>query len=214
MNPKASHSPRKLPTQARSRRTVDAILEAAAEVFEARGFDEATTEQIIARAGVSVGSMYQYFPNKSALVIALTERFCEDVQATQTAWLGWLAAEDPSLDAGLQAYIDWLVASHAVRPKLRCLLFDERPVPLEGRVHLHSTHAATVAGLEAWLTGKVVEPRVVASILHRMVPGLVHTLVLHPQKELPVERARREVFTAARAYLGAVALMEPVTAGS
>ena len=63
--------PRKSPVQARSAATVDAILEAAARILESEGFEGYTTNAIAKRAGVSIGSLYQYFPNKDAVTAAL-----------------------------------------------------------------------------------------------------------------------------------------------
>jgi AcrR family transcriptional regulator len=68
-------APRKRPRQERSEATVDAILEAAAQVFVAEGYDGATTKRIAAAAGTSVGSLYQYFPSKDALAVELARRF-------------------------------------------------------------------------------------------------------------------------------------------
>jgi AcrR family transcriptional regulator len=71
MKPAKKNLPRKRPTQARSQARVDRILEAAAEVVEEVGYDAATTNAIAKRAGTSIGSLYQFFPNKSALMHAL-----------------------------------------------------------------------------------------------------------------------------------------------
>ena len=60
--------PRKTPVQRRSRVTVDAILEATIQVLLAEGLARLTTTRVSERAGVSVGTMYQYFPNKQALI--------------------------------------------------------------------------------------------------------------------------------------------------
>lgn len=73
-SPRDSLSPRKLPRQERAAVTVAAILEAAAHILETGGFDAYTTNAIAARAGVSIGSLYQYFPNKTALTQALIAR--------------------------------------------------------------------------------------------------------------------------------------------
>lgn len=62
---------RKQPKQLRSRLMVETILEAAAQVFSERGFEAATTNQIAERAGISIGSLYQYFPNKDSLILAV-----------------------------------------------------------------------------------------------------------------------------------------------
>jgi len=66
--------PRKTPSQARSAWTVDVILQAAAQVLEARGEDPLSTKTIADRAGVSIGTLYQYFPNRDAILVALADR--------------------------------------------------------------------------------------------------------------------------------------------
>lgn len=71
--------PRKLPVQARSTASVDAILEATIQVLLSVGKERLTTTRVAARAGVSVGTLYQYFPNKSALLQAALRRHMEDV---------------------------------------------------------------------------------------------------------------------------------------
>jgi AcrR family transcriptional regulator len=65
---------RKAPLQPRSAQTVEAILEGAAQVLEERGLEAYTTNAVAARAGVSIGSLYQYFPTKDAVTVALIER--------------------------------------------------------------------------------------------------------------------------------------------
>ncbi len=72
-------SPRKKPQQQRSRVTIDTIYEATIQVLLAGGLDKITTIQVADRAGVSVGSVYQYFPNKSALLAAVVRRHVGDV---------------------------------------------------------------------------------------------------------------------------------------
>ena len=70
----AAARPRKRPVQARSQATVDAILDAAARILVAEGYGGFTTNRVAAVAGVSVGSLYQYFPNKEALLAELKGR--------------------------------------------------------------------------------------------------------------------------------------------
>ena len=72
-------TPRKKPRQDRSRATVDAILEATARVLVEVGYERASTNRIARVAGVSIGSLYQYFPGKEALVAALVERHVDRV---------------------------------------------------------------------------------------------------------------------------------------
>src|SRR5579864_4857779 len=76
----AATTPRKLPSQKRSQDTVAALLEATARVLERDGFDRASTNRIAEAAGVSIGSLYQYFPSKEALVAALVERHMAEMR--------------------------------------------------------------------------------------------------------------------------------------
>ena len=75
-----SSRPRKSPTQARSQATCDAIVRAAELVLGEHGADGLTTTRVAKKAGVSVGSLYQYFPNKGALVAALIERYMQQLR--------------------------------------------------------------------------------------------------------------------------------------
>ncbi len=68
-------TPRKRPIQQRSRANVERILEAAATLLEEKGYDHLTTASIAKQAGCSVGSIYQYFPNKHAIMTSLVERW-------------------------------------------------------------------------------------------------------------------------------------------
>lgn len=99
--------PRKQPAQSRSRQTVEWLLEATARVFRAEGFD-ATTNRIAAAAGVSVGTLYEYFPSKDALLFALAERHVREAETGIDAALAAPGETAPWL-AGLQAA---MVASH------------------------------------------------------------------------------------------------------
>ncbi|MBX3273138.1 MAG: TetR/AcrR family transcriptional regulator [Sandaracinaceae bacterium] len=87
---------KKRPRQARSRATVDAIVEATGQVFEREGFDKTTTTRVAERAGVSVGSLYQYFPDKRALIAAFFERRLEQDIAMMQAVLSRSAGGSPA----------------------------------------------------------------------------------------------------------------------
>lgn len=72
---------RRVPAQERSRARVERILDAAARVFAEVGYEAATTEAIAARAGTSIGSLYQFFPNKQALFVAIGQTYLDESQA-------------------------------------------------------------------------------------------------------------------------------------
>ena len=74
-------SPRKSPVQARSTASVDAILEATIQVLLHHGAERLTTTRVARRAGVSVGTLYQYYPNKQSLLFAVLEHHMNNVAA-------------------------------------------------------------------------------------------------------------------------------------
>lgn len=74
-------SPRKTPVQERSQATVDAIVQAAADILSKEGAARLTTNRIAERAGVNIASLYQYFPGKDAIVAQVAERLVERVLA-------------------------------------------------------------------------------------------------------------------------------------
>ncbi|MDE1182520.1 TetR/AcrR family transcriptional regulator [Paraburkholderia sp.] len=118
--------PRKAPAQRRSAATVDAIVEAAARILEADGLAGYTTNAIAARAGVSIGSLYQYFPNRDALTAALIERETGALLAQAD-----LAAQSIRCADALALLIDAAVAHQMRRPDLaRILDFEERRLPV------------------------------------------------------------------------------------
>ncbi|MBE0604637.1 MAG: helix-turn-helix transcriptional regulator, partial [Deltaproteobacteria bacterium] len=94
--------PRKQPVQKRSRATVEDILAAAAQVFEDHGYANGTTNRIAEQAGVSIGTLYQYFPSKEAIAVALLERHIADTDRRSREWLGHMGAERHGLRAALQ----------------------------------------------------------------------------------------------------------------
>jgi AcrR family transcriptional regulator len=71
---KINESMRKFPTQERAGRTISTIFEAAAQILQKEGPDKLTTNRIAERAGFSIGTVYQYFPNKEAILAAIAER--------------------------------------------------------------------------------------------------------------------------------------------
>ena len=123
--PRSLPQPRKAPRQARSQAMVEAILEATARVLAERGYAGTNTNVVAERAGVSVGSVYQYFPNKDSLVTALHERHGGQMYAAIAAVL---AAERPDgLRGHVQAMVRALLAAHRVAPELHRVLEKEFP---------------------------------------------------------------------------------------
>lgn len=111
---------RKKPTQARAGATIAAIVEAAAQVLQRDGEDGLTTAKIADRAGVSIGSVYQYFPNKEAILLALIRKEREAIAADVAARIA--AIEPANGEAMVRGVIATLVVAFRPRRKRRKLV--------------------------------------------------------------------------------------------
>lgn len=118
--------PRKTARQMRATKTVEAIVEGAARILETVGLEGYTTNAVAARAGVSIGSLYQYFPNKDAITLALIEResalLLKEVEA---------ATAEPDWKAALRLMVAAAVRHQLNRPALARLLdLEEARLPV------------------------------------------------------------------------------------
>jgi AcrR family transcriptional regulator len=199
--------PRKKPTQARSRATVDAILAAAAQVLQVKGYAGATTDRIAERAGVSVGSLYQYFPNKDALLVALAEQHIDAGFALARGLLSEALGERLGIDALLRRFIDAMVALHENEPDLHRILFEEVPLPSSVRSGLRRRENAFATELRALLGTlpevNVPDARVTAYVLVHTVDALIHNFVLHPPDGIDSVQLKEELVRMLRRHLTA-----------
>ena len=117
--------PRKHASQDRSRATVDALVEATARILVKEGFDSASTNRIAEQAGVSVGSLYQYFPGKEALVAAVIERHQQDLQRVARGMLPKVAGQ--SLQQAMRSVVAAAIAAHRADPRLHRVLAEQLP---------------------------------------------------------------------------------------
>jgi AcrR family transcriptional regulator len=110
-------SQRRNPRQTRARATMEAIFEATARIIERDGIAALNTNRIAERAGVSIGTLYEYFPHKEAILIAMArQRLAEDERVVRQALIAAEADEDLSL---ARKAIHAMVALHGDRPKVR-----------------------------------------------------------------------------------------------
>jgi len=199
-------APRKAAKQERAQLTVEAILEAASQVFERHGYAHASTNRIAERAGVSIGSLYQYFPNKDAILVALARRHLEEGMTVLAPQLQRLGAGE-AWDAVLPDVVDAMVAMHAVAPMLHRCLFEETRLPKELREELEALEDAlvdlTAKALAADPARAPGDTRLAASIVVNAIEGLTHRLVLRPLAGVDSERVSEEITTLVRAYVQA-----------
>lgn len=130
MPKKTSLNPRKYASQHRSQATVDALVEATARILVKDGFDHASTNRIAEKAGVSIGSLYQYFPSKEALVAAVIERHKNQMMAVLRTVLSKVA-ERP-IEEAARELVTVMIEAHRVDPALHRVLVEQ--IPRTGRL--------------------------------------------------------------------------------
>jgi AcrR family transcriptional regulator len=116
-------APRKRPRQERSEATVDAILEAAARELAREGYEGATTNAIAKAAGISVGSLYQYFPSKDAIAVELVRRYREGRLAAIRTHLE--AVGQKPLESVIRALFSSFLQAEGIRPELYRVLIEQ-----------------------------------------------------------------------------------------
>ena len=118
-------SPRKLPTQERARRTYRAILEAGARILERQGYEALTTNHVADLAGVGIASLYEYFPNKHALVAEIVRFVLDELLADLGASTRLVATAPP--DAAMKAWLGSMYAAVAKRRGVVKVIVQEVP---------------------------------------------------------------------------------------
>lgn len=192
---KPETNPRKSASQERSRLTVDALLEATARVLIKEGYDKASTNRIAEVAGVSIGSLYQYFPSKEALVAAVIDRHTQNIsEVTRKALVR--AAALP-IEAAAREFVSVAIDGHRVNPKLHGVLAEQ--IPRVGRLenieaNVRDGYALVRGYLEAHRDEiDVADLDLAAFVVVTVVEALTHAAVLRRPDILTDEKARQFV---------------------
>jgi AcrR family transcriptional regulator len=201
-------NPRRAPSQSRSRDTVEAIVEAAAQVFERHGYAAGTTNRIAERAGVSIGSLYQYFPNKDAILVELTRRHIADGRAIAATVFERLATDPPPLRDGLRLLAATMIDLHKGSPGLHRVLFEESPRPPALAAELDEVEELAVGAVREYLARypEVTAPDLdlAARYVAAVVESAAHRLVIHPRAgDAGADRHTEEAALLLHAYLTA-----------
>lgn len=204
---RTSLQPRRRPSQQRSRATVEAILEAAARVFAASGYAGATTNHIAGEAGVSVGSLYEYFPNKDAILAALLETHIEAGEAILSGVAETAAgARGAEVAPVVRRFVEAMVALHSQDRALHRVLFEEAPLPRRLRRRIEDIERRAAAYVEAWLRahpGRTRrDPAVAATVIVQTIEGLTHRWVIHADPARAMDTYVDEIVDLVVAYLG------------
>jgi AcrR family transcriptional regulator len=196
---------RKMPVQDRSRAMVGYVLEAAAQLFGELGYEGTTTNRVAERAGVSIGSVYQYFPNKEALLLALAERHLEEARQEATATLRHLREERLSPEEFFRGFVEFVVDFHQGGESLHSLFFEEAPRSRRLLELVGAINAACATEIENYLRGIGLggaDLALKSMMLANIVGMLAHDEVLDPPPGYTSEAYAEEIVTACLGYLG------------
>jgi AcrR family transcriptional regulator len=197
--------PRKTPVQDRSRATIECILTAAAQVFEEVGYAAGTTNRIADRAGVSVGTIYQYFPNKDALAVLLLERHIQQGTHMFEELLDRARGQRLDLRGTLRMFVEGMLELHAAGPRLQHLLLEEAPRPPRLEAELLRAEASAVQAIAKLLRSHADVPRrrlePAAYVTVHAVEDLTNRFVAHPPSGVSRRQFATELVTMLEAYL-------------
>jgi AcrR family transcriptional regulator len=196
-------TPRKTPRQVRAKETQQRFLDAAARVFARHGYSAGTTNRIAEEAGASIGSLYQYFPNKDAILVALVRQHVAegaDLLAARLADTGELPLRER-----LGTLVDAMLANHTGDPRLHQVLFEEAPRPPELLEELHTLEATIIDAAEAMIRAddeiKVDDPTVAARLVVTAIESLIHRYISSQPDTLDIGSFRHELVTMLTRYL-------------
>jgi AcrR family transcriptional regulator len=195
-------NPRKEPKQRRSKATVEAILEATSRVLKEEGYEKASTNRIAKVAGVSIGSLYQYFPGKEALVLALVQRHSEAMIELLTESATALARAP--LHVAIRTYVRAMLDAHAVDPALHQVLVTQ--VLHLGLDYVHEMEQQARQIVQAFLELKrdeilVADFEVAAFVLVASVEATTHRAVLERPRYLKSKPLEDEICALVLRYL-------------
>ena len=197
---KKSH--RRRPKQRRAHQTVDAVLDAVVRVLKREGYKAVTTNRVAEVAGVSIGSVYQYFPDKQAIFVALHQRHIDQIDRMVETKLIENAAS--SLDELMRAMIEGMIDAHSADPELYELLATEVPHRADGTrdfaVRLHGAFRLALSSRAHELRkGRDVDNLVF--VVTNMVESLSHAALFRRPPGLSLAAAKAEVVRSVLAYL-------------
>lgn len=194
MTPPDGLHPRKTPVQSRSRASYEAVLTAAARILEGQGPGALNTNDVAARAGVSIGTLYQYFPGKEAIAAELIRRI--KMQLLEDFSEAIVVARTQNLREAAVTMVSASIRHHARAPELsRELERIEETLPLDAEAA--EVGGKVLSALEGLLAGfGIPEPAIAARDLVSLSKGLVHAALFAGETDLGAieQRLCRAVF--------------------
>lgn len=199
MAPKSQTNPRKLPQQDRSKFTVDAILTATAHILTEVGYDKASTNRIAERAGISIGSLYQYFPNKASLITALRDRHVSSMMEVIESKLSNLF--DAPIAVVLPETVKASIAAHAIDPTLHKVLHEQ--VPRLSETEMENRMTNLLRSYLAKQCDRIDQQKLdyIAFVIERTIEALTHAAVIECSYLLQSGQLEQEINEMLLSYL-------------
>jgi AcrR family transcriptional regulator len=195
--PPAGLAPRRRPLQQRAQATLEAILQAAASLIARDGYPSLTTNKVAERAGVSIGSLYQYFPNKEAILVALLEQHMSGVEPVIEESMRELADPEVPFAEGMRRLMVRLLDRHRDHPRLQRALTEEVPHPSHIRALHRKQDREYVTRVAHILTlrpdVRVHDTLAAAHVLVQAVSGLSRWLAHEPPDDVDRDACLEEV---------------------
>lgn len=201
--PQASEIKRRIPRQARASETVAAILEAATQILEAGGLPAFTTNAVAERAGVSIGTLYQYFTDKNELLRAIAQR---ELRTTLTNVARVLADDSGTPEERVRGVVRAIVNAFHGRLRARRAVV-QAVISQTGGQAFYAPVAAFIAANRL----ATIEPHQ-TFVLSRAFLGAIRAAVLEDPSLLKSRSFEDEVVRLILAYLGALNVLPASTA--
>ena len=201
--PKIHYDLKKQPLQDRARFTVAVLKEAAAHILREQGCEGLTTNKVAEKAGVSIGSLYQYFPSKESLIAEIKRDHFKDLRQSMKA--AYESVKDRPLAVIVKAFIDASIEAHRLDPPLHKVLSGDLS---EFKIKENDRSKNAVHALvESLLTERKNELRgdinipLATRLTYKVIEGVIHDAVLYEPDLLEEERFVDEVHQMVMVYL-------------
>jgi AcrR family transcriptional regulator len=192
---------RRKPRQRRARLAVESMLDAVVRIAKREGIHAITTNRIADVAGVSIGSVYQYFRDKRSIFISLHRRHIEEIDRLIEKTLLENAAAP--LDDLLRAMVEAMIDAHTADPELHEMLFSQIPHRAEGTkdfaLRVHGAFRLAISSRARAINARELDR--IVFVVTNMVDALCHAAALRRPTGLSLAAAKEEAVRAVLAYI-------------
>ena len=165
------------PKQERSRQKFDFIVEAATRILSTSGYAALTTNEVARVAGVSIGSVYEYFRNKDEIVAVIVDRHLSAAE-NSVASFDFPVAQEWSLKRIINSLVSGFIALHKDDPRLHRVISSEVPLTKQQIRRRQNLEEQLVHGVTQLLSGRVQNPVLQGMLIVQTADSLIHKWLL------------------------------------